>query len=74
MPLPDLSSGSIQLPTSAGTTTIPNPFNRGYISSFNLTVQQQLGSNYHVRDRLRRRLRVRPVVNMNAKCFAPRNR
>jgi hypothetical protein len=38
---PDLSSGVIPLPATAGTVTIPNPFHRGYINSFNFTVEQE---------------------------------
>jgi hypothetical protein len=40
-PLPDLSTGSIPLPSNIGTTTIPQPFRRGYIHSFNFMVQQE---------------------------------
>jgi len=40
-PLPDLSSGTIPLPSNIGTTTIPQPFHRGYIHNFNLMVQQE---------------------------------
>jgi hypothetical protein len=40
-PLPDLSSGVIPLPTNISTTTIPQPFRRGYIHNFNFTVQQE---------------------------------
>lgn len=40
---PDISSGSITLPTNIGTQTFPEVFNRGYIQSFNLTVQRDIG-------------------------------
>ena len=40
-PLPDLSSGVIPLPLNIGTTTIPQPFRRGYIHNFNFTLQQE---------------------------------
>jgi len=40
-PLPDLSNGVIPLPLNVGTTTIPQPFRRGYIHNFNFTVQQE---------------------------------
>ena len=39
---PNLSTGVIPLPATAGTVTIPNPFHRGYINSFNFTVEQEL--------------------------------
>ena len=40
-PLPDLSSGKIPLPNNISTTTIPQPFRRGYIHNFNFTVEQE---------------------------------
>ncbi len=40
---PDISSGSITLPANIGTQTFPQVFNRGYIQSFNLTVQRDIG-------------------------------
>ena len=33
IPQPDLSSGQIALPKTASTTTVPNPYGRGYINS-----------------------------------------
>src|SRR5207245_6234799 len=42
-PLPNLSSGVIPLPTSISTTTIPNPFRRGYVNSYNLMVEKEWG-------------------------------
>ncbi|ACO33977.1 hypothetical protein ACP_0190 [Acidobacterium capsulatum ATCC 51196] len=71
IPLPDLSSGSIALPTSASTTTIPNPFHRGYISSYNVTLEQEFGRNAawtigYVGD-----YDSSPITNMNANPSAP---
>ena len=43
VPLPDLSQGTIVLPPAVGTQTFPADFNRGYIQSFNLTVQHEIG-------------------------------
>jgi len=40
---PDISSGSILLPANIGTQTFPQEFKRGYIQSFNLTVQRDIG-------------------------------
>ena len=40
---PDLTPGRITLPTAIGTQTFPEVFNRGYIQSFNLTVQRDIG-------------------------------
>jgi hypothetical protein len=40
-PLPDLSSGIVALPAGKGTRTWPTDFRRGYINSFNFTLQQE---------------------------------
>jgi hypothetical protein len=70
-PLPDLSSGSIPLPTSVSTTTIQNPFRRGYINSFNLMIQQQIGRTLTFQTGYAGARAVRPLVNMNANASPP---
>jgi len=70
-PLPDLSSGKIPLPTSISTTTIPNPFNRGYFNSYNATVEQEVKSKFTLDLSYVGTYAVRPVVNMNANASPP---
>lgn len=70
-PLPNLSSGTIPLPTNISTTTIPNPFNRGFINSYNLTVEQQMFRNVTFTLGYIGTYDVRPVINMNANASAP---
>jgi hypothetical protein len=70
LPVPDLSSGSIPLPTSASTTTIPNPFRRGYINSYNLMFQQDMGWLVFQTGYVGARA-VRPLINMNANASLP---
>ncbi|MBL8179456.1 MAG: TonB-dependent receptor [Bryobacterales bacterium] len=41
-PLPDISSGVIPLPASVTTLTLERDFHRGYVQSFNFTLQQEL--------------------------------
>jgi hypothetical protein len=43
-PLPNLNT-VVPLPTNISTTTIPNPFQRGYINSYNLTVEREFLKN-----------------------------
>lgn len=69
-PLPDLSSGVIPLPTNVGTITIPNPFRRGYINSFNLMVQQEWKGIVFETGYVGARA-IRPLVNMNINASAP---
>jgi Carboxypeptidase regulatory-like domain/TonB dependent receptor len=68
--LPNLSSGVIPLPTSVGTTTIPNPFRRGYLNSYNLTVEQEW-RNYVLTLGYVGNNAIRPLVNLNANASAP---
>ena len=69
-PLPNLSSGVIPLPTSISTTTIPNPFRRGYFNSYNLMVEQEWRELYPSVGYVGTNA-IRPLVNMNANASAP---
>lgn len=44
---PDLSQSVFALPSAVGTTTFPQQFNRGYIESWNLTVQRDFGAGFN---------------------------
>jgi hypothetical protein len=46
IPVPDLSSGILSLPNAIGTNTVPANYRRGYIESWNLFVQQDLGNSF----------------------------
>ncbi len=70
LPVPTITSGVIPLPTSASTTTIPNPFRRGYINSYNLMFQQDVGWLVFQAGYVGARA-VRPLVNMNANASPP---
>ena len=69
-PLPNLTTGTIPLPNSTGTTTFANPFRRGYINSFNLMVQQQWGNLSFQTGYVGAR-GIRPVVNLNPNASLP---
>lgn len=64
IPLPDLSSGVLPLPNGTGTTTIPLNFRRGYIHSYNLTVEQNIHSYVFSLAYVGARS-IRPLTNMN---------
>jgi hypothetical protein len=66
---PNLNS-SIVLPTNISTTTIPNPFRRGYINSYNLTVQQEWKKLVFETGYVGARA-IRPLVNLNANASPP---
>jgi Carboxypeptidase regulatory-like domain/TonB dependent receptor-like, beta-barrel len=62
---PDTSTGIVPLPTSASTTTVPNPFKRGYIQSFNFTVERELPAGFVIQSGYVGARNTRPLVNMN---------
>jgi hypothetical protein len=68
--VPLLTTGVVPLPTNVGTTTIPNPFHRGYINSYNVMIQQEwkgfVGQTGYVGA-----YNVNPLVNMNVNASAP---
>ena len=68
--LPNLSSGVIPLPSNTGTTTIRNPFRRGYINSFNFMVEQEWKGLVLETGYVGARA-IRPLVNMNVNAQAP---
>jgi hypothetical protein len=43
---PNLSTGIVSLPVSSGTTTVVKNYRRGYIESWNLFFQQDLGASF----------------------------
>jgi hypothetical protein len=45
---PDLNQSTFTLPLAVSTTTFPQQFNRGYIESYNLTVQRDAGKGFNV--------------------------
>jgi hypothetical protein len=69
--LPDLSSGSVLLPTSLTTTTMPKNYRRGYIESYNLAVQRDLGKGYTLQAAYVGTHAVREVVGLNGNAAAP---
>ncbi|NDD64949.1 MAG: TonB-dependent receptor, partial [Acidobacteria bacterium] len=62
---PDISSGSIALPTAIGTQTFPQTFNRGYIQSLNLTIQQDIGWGFTVQGGYVATRAIRQTANVN---------
>jgi hypothetical protein len=70
VPAPNLSTGVIALPANVGTTTIQSPFDRGYINSFNLTVEQEW-KGFVFQTGYVGSLDIRPLVNMNLNASAP---
>ena len=62
---PDISSGSVALPTAIGTQTFPQTFNRGYIQSLNLTLQRDIGWGFTVQGAYVSTRAIRQTANVN---------
>jgi hypothetical protein len=65
---PDLSRGTIELPKEIGDTTFPGDYDRGYIKSWNVTIQRELpwgfvGQTAYVGSRA---IRQTVLLNINA--------
>jgi hypothetical protein len=46
LPVPDISSGRVPLPNTISTSALPADFRRGYIESYNLSIQRELPWNF----------------------------
>jgi hypothetical protein len=65
---PTISQGILPLPTTVGTTTFPKNFNRGYIESYNFTLQRDIGAGFNLQSGYvgTRGIRQTAALNLNA--------
>lgn len=65
---PSLNQGVIDLPLAVGTTTFPAKFNRGYIQSFNFTIQRDIGAGFNLQAGFvgTRAIRQTALININS--------
>lgn len=65
---PDLTQNVFTLPSAVGTTTFPQVFHRGYIESYNFTVQRDAGAGFNVQAGYvgSRAIRQTVIQNINA--------
>ena len=62
---PALGQGMIDLPVAVGTQTFPQVFKRGYIQSFNFTVERDIGANFYVQGAFVGSRAIRQTANVN---------
>jgi hypothetical protein len=62
---PALGQGTIDLPVAVGTQTFPEEFKRGYIQSFNFTVERDIGANFYVQGAFVGSRAIRQTANVN---------
>jgi len=65
---PDLSQSVFTLPAAVGTTTFPQRFDRGYLESYNFTIQRDAGAGFNVQAAYvgSRAIRQTVIQNINA--------
>ncbi len=68
---PDLSLEQFPLPLSVGTTTFPREFNRGYIESWNFTIERDLGAGMLVQGAYVGSRGIRQTGNKNLNAAGP---
>ncbi len=68
---PDLSLSQFPLPLAVGTTTFPQVFHRGYIESWNATVQRDVGLGFNVQAAYVGSRGIRQTVNQNINASGP---
>jgi hypothetical protein len=68
---PVISQGSFPLPTNVGTLTFPKDFNRGYIESYNFTVQRNMGLGFNAQAAYVGTRTLRPVSEVNINAAGP---
>ena len=62
---PNINLGTIPLPSTVSTEAIANPYRRGYIESFNLTMQRDVGLGFTATAAFVRSHEVRQMSNVN---------
>jgi hypothetical protein len=65
---PDLNQNVFSLPAAVGTTTFPQTFHRGYIESYNVTIQRDAGAGFNLQAAYvgSRAIRQTVIQNINA--------
>ena len=65
---PDLNQSVVPLPLAVGTTTFPQTYDRGYVESYNFTVQRDAGAGFNLQAAYvgSRGIRQTAIVNINA--------
>jgi hypothetical protein len=68
---PDLSLNDFPLPLAVGTTTFPQVFHRGYVETWNATIQRDVGLGFNVQAAYVGTRGVRQTVNQNINASGP---
>ena len=69
--LPDITSGKLVFPSTLGTTTYPQTIRRGYIESYNFTLQRDMGHGINVQAGYVGTMSIRQYANVNINASTP---
>jgi hypothetical protein len=69
--LPDISSGKLAFPNTLGTTTYPQTIRRGYIESYNFTIQRDMGHGLNVQAGYVGTMSIRQYAALNINASTP---
>src|ERR1019366_1872101 len=69
--LPDITSGKLVFPSTLGTTTYPQTIRRGYIDSYNFTLQRDMGHGINVQAGYVGTMSIRQYANVNINASTP---
>ncbi len=69
--LPDITSGKLPFPSNLGTTTYPQNVRRGYIESYNFTVQREMGHGLNFQAGYVGTMSIRQFVSLDINASIP---
>ncbi len=69
--LPDITAGKLVLPSTVGTTTFPQNVRRGYIESYNFTLQRDMGHSINIQAGYVGTMSIRQYANVNINASTP---
>ena len=69
--LPDISQGKLVLPSTLGTSTYPQTVRRGYIESYNFTIQRDLNHGFNLQVGYVGNISIRQFAHVNINASTP---
>lgn len=68
---PDITQGKLVLPSTLGTSTFPQTVRRGYIESYNFTIQRDMGHGFSVQSGYVGTMSIRQFASVNINASTP---
>ena len=68
---PDITQGKLVLPSTLGTSSFPQTVRRGYIESYNFTIQRDMGHGFNVQAGYVGTMSIRQFASVNINASTP---